>query len=344
VEHFAGLGWRVLAVSRRPPEVSAGVAYEHLPLDLLDGYACRAAGARFEPVTHIVYAALQEKPGLVAGWRDREQMQTNLAMMRNLMDPLLERAGDLRHVSIFQGTKAYGVHLHPVELPLRENRPRDRHENFYWLHEDFIRERAAGADWTFTIWRPQVIYGGAIGAAMNLIPVLGVYAAICRELGLPFACPGEQRNVGEAVDADLIAEALAWAADAPGAKNETFNISNGDAMIWCFVWPVIAESVGLQPAFGAPLSLAEFLPKHAETWDRIVAKHDLRRIPLMQILGESHHYADILMRNGPPEQSGVNLVSTIKLRAAGFAGCIDTEAMFRKWLRLISERRIIPKL
>ena len=36
-------------------------------------------------VTHVVYAAVYEKPGLIAGWRDQEQMDTNLAMLRNLM-------------------------------------------------------------------------------------------------------------------------------------------------------------------------------------------------------------------------------------------------------------------
>jgi hypothetical protein len=37
------------------------------------------------------------------------------------------------------------------------------------------------------------------------------------------------------------------------------------------------------------------------------------------------------------------LVSTIKLRQAGFGDCIDTEAMFRKWLARLVERRILPR-
>ncbi len=50
-------------------------------------------------------------------------MQTNLAMMRNLMDPLLERAAGLRHVSVLQGTKAYGAHVHRLKVPAREDSP-----------------------------------------------------------------------------------------------------------------------------------------------------------------------------------------------------------------------------
>ena len=226
IEHFAQLpGWKVIGVSRRPADVSPDVAYEHVAVDLTDPAACRAAAERFAGVTHVVYAALFEKPGLVPGWREQDQMQTNLAMMRNLMDPLLAAAKGLAHVSVLQGTKAYGVHVHPIRIPCRENRPRDQHENFYWLQEDYIRAAQKGSDWSFTILRPQVVFGGATGVAMNLIPIIGAYAAICRELGRTFACPATIPGVLEAVDADLIARALAWAAEAPNARGETFNIS-----------------------------------------------------------------------------------------------------------------------
>jgi len=92
----------------------------------------------------------------------------------------------------------------------------------------------------------------------------------------------------EAVDADLIAEALAWAADAPPARNQTFNITNGDVYVWENVWPAIAESLGLEPAFGRPVRLSEFLPAHAEVWDRIVASHGLKPIRMAELVGESH--------------------------------------------------------
>jgi nucleoside-diphosphate-sugar epimerase len=343
VEHFASLpDWRVIGLSRRAPDVSPGAVFEHLALDLNDTAACRAAAAGFSEVTQLVYAALFEKPGLVAGWYEADQMATNLAMMRNLMDPLLATAHGLRHVSVLQGTKAYGAHVHRIAVPARENRPRDPHDNFYWLQEDYIRGVQAGAGWTFTIWRPQVVFGGALGVAMNLIPVIGAYAAICRETGLPFYCPGEQDNIIEAVDSDLIARALAWAAEAPSARGETFNITNGDVMVWKNVWPAIAAAVGLEPAFGAPLSLSAFLPAHAEVWDRIVARHNLRRIAMPALLGESHHYADLLFSWGARTAPASTLVSTIKLRQAGFGDCEDTEVMFAKWLRRLADRGVLP--
>ena len=44
--------------------------------------------------------------------------------------------------------------------------------------------------------------------------------------------------------------------------------------------------------------VAEWLPAHADVWDRIVAREGLRPIPLLKFLGESHHYIDALTRPG----------------------------------------------
>jgi nucleoside-diphosphate-sugar epimerase len=342
--HFASLpGWRVIGVSRRAADPAPSANYEHVCLDLTDAAACRAADERLAGVTQVAYAALFEKPGLVPGWFEQDQMQTNLAMMRNLMDPLIERASGLRHVSFLQGTKAYGAHVHRLKVPAREDQARDPHDNFYWLQEDYIRGRRAGAAWTFTIWRPQVVFGQALGVAMNLIPIIGVYGAICRELGRPFVCPGEHGHVIEAVDADLIARALAWAAEAPAAADQIFNITNGDVFVWENVWPAIAGALGLEPASGDEVRLSRFLPDHADVWDHIREKHGLKAPPMDRLVGESHHYADFLFALGAAGPIPPALVSTIKLRQAGFGDCVDTEAMFRRHLARMAERGVLPK-
>ena len=76
----------VIAVSRRAPDNTHGVRF--LPLDLTDAVACEQLAASLPGVTHLVYAALYERPGLVAGWQEREQIETNDRMLRNLLDPL----------------------------------------------------------------------------------------------------------------------------------------------------------------------------------------------------------------------------------------------------------------
>ncbi|MEZ5257823.1 MAG: NAD-dependent epimerase/dehydratase family protein [Ilumatobacteraceae bacterium] len=172
VERFLADGAEVIAVSRRAPEVTPSPRLRHLPLDLRDADACRAAAPSFAEVTHVVYAAVYEMPGLVPGWTDPHQMSVNLQMLTNVLDAVA--ASPVRHLSLLQGTKAYGAHLHPIRVPARESEPRDAHENFYWLHEDLVRERSAREGWSFTIWRLQLIVGPNHGVVMNIPPVIGV--------------------------------------------------------------------------------------------------------------------------------------------------------------------------
>lgn len=340
-----GDDWNVVALSRRPPAAAGGRGYEHLALDLMDPDGCANALRRHADVTHVVYAALFEKAGLVKGWRDQEQMQTNLAMLRNLLGALDAAGCRIEHVSLLQGTKAYGAHIHPIAVPARESWPRDPHDNFYWLQEDFLRETSKTRGFGFTIWRPQIVFGDVVGVAMNIIPVIGAYAAICREEGLPFAFPGGPPTLLEAIDARLLGRALRWAAGAPSARNETFNITNGDVFVWQNVWPSIARTFGLEAAVGPRVKLGEHMPEKAGAWKKVAARHGLAIDDLSALLGESHHYADFTFgtyarsENPPPV-----LVSTVKLRQAGFGDCIDTEDMFRDCFASLADRRIIPPL
>ena len=188
VEHFASrttgtwLGFHAVSLTD-----STGA--EVISVDLTDTARCAEVFGRMSDVTHLIYAALYEKPGLVEGWFQKDQMETNLAMLDNLFSPLEAVAQDLQHVSLLQGTKAYGVHIEPFPVPARERWPRHQHENFYFLQEDYLRERQPGKNWHWTVWRPQLILGQSLGSNMNVIPALGVYAALGREAGLPLSFP-----------------------------------------------------------------------------------------------------------------------------------------------------------
>jgi nucleoside-diphosphate-sugar epimerase len=342
VERFLDEGYDVIAVSRRVPEVRGAGPWRHVDVDLRDPAACAAAAAGFADVTHVVYAAVFELPGLVAGWRERDQMDTNLAMLRNLLDPLAAAATGLRHVSLLQGTKAYGAHVHPIPIPARERFPRDRHENFYWLQEDHIRARSDAQGWAFSIWRPQLVVGPNHGVVMNLPPIIGAFAAICRAEGRPFGFPGGASWVWECVDTRLVADALVWGATSPNAAGETFNLTNGEVFEWRALWPSFAETFGLEAAPDEPVSLAELLPAKAELWDRIVAEHGLRPIRMADLLGESHHYADVCFAFGATEPPPPTFVSTVKVKQAGFGGVWDTEESFRHWHQDLIDRRVIP--
>jgi nucleoside-diphosphate-sugar epimerase len=332
----------VVALSRRTPPSADGRRVRHLPLDLTDEAACRGALTQLADVTHLVFAAVAEQPGLVAGWRDAAQMQLNLAMLRNLLDPLSE-GGRLEHVTLLQGAKAYGGHAgRQAPIPAREAAPRDAHENFYWLQEDHLRARAAERGFAWTIFRPAVVIGAAFGAAMNPLLPLGAYAALRRAEGLPFGYPGGAAQISEIVGADLLAEAFLWAADAPAARGETFNITNGDVFSWRDAWPALARAFGVDLGPDEPTSLASWLGERAALWDVVAAREGLQPIGLAAFLGESHHYADILLRRDAETIGRPTLLSTVKLRQAGFGGCRDSEESLGRWVRELQLRRLLP--
>jgi len=286
------------------------------------------------------------------GWVDPAMIERNGQMLRHLFEPLSRAAGGLRHVSLLHGTKAYGLH-HPsigmrgAHIPLREREPRVEHPNFYWVQEDYLRAKQQGASWGLTMFRPTVIYGGALGNNMNPLPAIAAYAALQREAGRPLDFPGrgDQPSVREAVDADLVAEALAWAATAPGVDGEAYNLTNGDVFLWEHVWPAIAETLGMAVGEQRPRSLAEELPRRDAEWAAIVEKYGLdapRRI--LDFVGyNSLVYAD-LMLSAESRPAVPILNSTIKARQAGFTACRDTEDMFRTWFRRLQEARRIPPL
>ena len=57
----------------------------------------------------------------------------------------------------------------------------------------------------------------------------------------------------------------------------------------------------------------------------IVARHELKPHSLRQVVGDSFFYADALFNAGGTQPPPPSLLSTIKLREAGFAECVDTE-------------------
>ncbi|WP_422034100.1 NAD-dependent epimerase/dehydratase family protein [Reyranella sp.] len=344
LKHFAAVqGCDVVAVSRRKPGETYGARW--LPLDLTDSAACEALAPEFAGVTHLVYAALYERPGLVAGWQEEEQIRTNDLMLRNLMTPLERASSGLRHVALLQGTKAYGVHVHPLAVPARENRS-EMHEqpNFYWNQERFLRERQQGKGWHWSILRPVLIVGDSVGSAMNVIPALGAYAAFMRKAGkTQLDYPGGVGRVARAVDADLLARAIAWSGEAAAARNEIFNVTNGDVFVWPNVWPAVADALGFEAGDHVPLALdREIRPREAE-WAEICAEQGLKSGTLQEFVGLSFEYADYTMGYGRTEPGPAALVSTIKLMQAGFTEVMDTEAMFRKCFAQMQEKGLLPR-
>lgn len=340
VEHFASLpDWQVVGLSRRPlalPEPA-----RHVSLDLTDAAACRETMRGLADTTHLLYAALFEKPDLIAGWRDPEQMAVNQAMLRNILDALQASAPGLRHVTILQGTKAYGGHVEPAPVPCKERWPRHAHENFYWLQEDLLRERQPQGGWTFSILRPQIVLGYAVSSPMNIIAAIGAYAAVMRELGRPLAFPGGGRYINAASDSRMIARAAEFTATHEVAANETYNVVNGDMLVWHDIWGSIAARFGMAAGEPQPMKLADEMPRHEAAWARVVKKHGLKSVTLEGLIGSSWQFTDRAFAHGLDNPAD-SVLSGLKLRQHGLADCFDTEDAIHDWLQRMQQQQLLP--
>lgn len=340
-QHFDNLpDWEVITLSRRVPDYNCHG--KHISLDLTRRDSCERVLGAIDDVTHVIYAALYERPDVVTGWSEPEHLMINDLMFKNFFDALEPSNAQLRHISIMQGAKAYAVHLRPITIPAKESWPRDSHPNFYWLQEDYIKEkRSPQKGWDFTIFRPHLVTGFAMGSPINMIAAIGAYAAIERSLGRHLTYPGGYPNVQQMSDVRLISQGFEWAAKSSSARNQTFNIANGDVVIWRDFFPIIAEVFGMRSGPDEARSLAAEMPEYGHVWDRIVDEHKLQNYSLEKLIGSSWQFADFVLGFG--KRPAPTVLSTLKVRKAGFQNCLDSEDSLRYWLKKLQDQRILPR-
>ena len=303
-------------------------------VNLLSAADVERAIAPLNDVTHIVFGAYIEKdtPG--------ERSEVNVAMLRNLLTVVERNAPGLKHVTLYQGGKAYGADLGPFKTPAREDDPRLMSPNFYYDQEDFLRAAQTGKKWSFSILRPEAVCGYGVGNPMNLTMVIAIYAAISKEMGLPLRFPGPQAAYDalyQVTSADILARAADWAGESPSAANEIFNITNGDYFRWKFMWPRIAKAFRMEVAEPVPMPLNVYMADKSPLWSKMTEKYGLEQIPYDHLV--SWKFGDFIFHSAFD-----NVSSTIKARKHGFHDCIDTEDMFTQFFDNLRTRRIIPPL
>lgn len=338
VEHFARAGYRTTAISRRKPFDLYGARF--LAVDLADRAACEAAFAGIADCTRIVFAAVDDQPDLVAGWLDQEHADRNGLMLRNMVDIVSRTSPGLSHVTILQGPKAYGAHVRPIRPDSREIRDDDRTiPNFYWPQQDYLAERGAECGWSWTIFRPSMVVGEAIGGHANPVGAIGVYAALQKARGEPLHFPATGSMWYEATDTELMARAIDWAGTSPAAANRAFNITNGEIFALRDLWPDIARALDIEPGEDRPQHFRETMPPRAAEWDAIRARQGLRAPAMDEMLRQSWEFLDFVFldRPGPPI-----LTSTVALRQAGFHETMYTDEMFAKWFARYRADRLLP--
>ena len=331
IQHLdAAPGWRAIGVSRRKPDYPTGAA--HVSVDLTDKADCKAKLGALGGVTHMLYAAYTDRPTWAA------QCAPNALMLENVLDGIEAGGGALQRIVLMQGTKYYGSHLGPFKTPALESDPRHMPPNFYFDQQDLLMERQQGAGWSWTCLRPHTVCGFAVGMPMNLVAVIGVYAAISKELGLPLRFPGTEacyRAVFQVTDADLLARATLWAADAPAAANEAFNITNGDFFRWQHLWPGFAQCFGMDCGPPQAIRLADFMADKEPLWRKMVKKYHLAETPFAQ--AAHWPFGDYIFN-----QHWDIMSDTLKARQAGFPDCEPSAPMFHRLFAELRERRFIP--
>lgn len=326
--------WNVVGLSRRTGPPAERV--RHVSVDLLDPEDAAAKLAGLRDTTHVFYCAFQAGGGEAAGYA--ANVAPNLDMLVNAVGAIDRAAPRLERVVLVTGTKYYGSHLGPFRTPAREDDPRHLGPNYYFDQIDWLAGFQRGKRWTWTELRPQTLCGFAPGTPMSILPVIAVYAAISKALGLPLRFPGKPgayRSIYQVTESAHMANAALWAATGPRCANQAYNITNGDYFRWCNLWPRIAEVFEMPWGEPQAISLVAHMADKAPLWDALVREHDLQPYRFDEIV--AWPFGDYVFGCDWDVMSSVT-----KSRLHGFHDVVDSEEMFVRLLARFRAGRIVP--
>ncbi|XKK38967.1 hypothetical protein HFP72_31840 [Nocardiopsis sp. ARC36] len=175
---------------------------------------------------------------------------------------------------------------------------------------------------------------------MNIGQTLAAQAALCRAEGRPFVFPGNEvqwNGVTDMTDAGLLARQMLWAATADGLPSQAYNTANGDVFRWRWMWPRIAERLGVEPRGYAdrPRPLEEQMAGKADAWRLLAEREGLVEADLTRVASWWHTDSDL---NRPLEC----FTDMTRSRSAGFTDYADTLTCFTDLFDTLREERVIP--
>ena len=333
--HLAQQGWSVYGLARKP---TASDSVQPVAANLLDPAALATALEGIRP-THVYITTWMRQP------TEAENIKVNGTMVRNLLDAV-SKAKSVEHVGLVTGLKHY---LGPFEsygkgqmppTPFREEQGRLDVENFYYAQEDELFAAAGREGFGWSVHRPHTIIGYAVGNAMNMGVTLAAYATLCRETGRPFLFPGsaaQWNGLTDMTDARLLARHLLWAGTTAAARDQAFNVVNGDIFRWSWMWERIATWFEIPaapfPGEGTPLELQ--LADAAPLWAEIAGKYELAEPDLNTLISPWHTDADL----GRPIEVMTDMGKSRKL---GFLDYQATDDSFFDLFIRLRETRLIP--
>jgi nucleoside-diphosphate-sugar epimerase len=327
--------WTIYGLARRPGQRERIIP---IAVDLQDAAAVRTSLKDVKP-THIFLATWLRQP------TEAENIRVNAGMVHNVLDAV-SRAESVQHVALVTGLKhylgpfeAYGKGILPT-TPFREEQERLDVENFYYAQEDEVFAAASRDGYGWSIHRPHTIIGYAVGNAMNMGTTLAVYASICKEMGKPMQFPGSSvqwKSLTDMTDARLLAKHLLWAATTPSARDQAFNVVNGDVFRWNWMWNRLAAWFGVDAAEleGEGIPLEKQLADVAPIWKQIATKYGLAEDDLNVLASAWHTDADL----GRPIEVVTDMSKSRKL---GFTGYHPTEESFFELFEKLRQDQLIP--
>ena len=330
VQNLAERNYGKIIAASRHPETDLPSNALPFPIDLM----CQGQinETVLESVTRMVYCAYTDAPT----WK--AQRAPNIALFDAALDLVEIACPHLKHITLLQGTKAYGSHLGPFKTPAKETDPRIAEGVFYYDQHDSLIKRSKSRNWSWTVLRPHVVIGPARRSPLNLMAVLGVYASLMKSMKQPLAFPGPPRAfeaIYQATDSKLLSNAINWSGDATVAANQIFNVTNGDYFRWRNLWPRIASVFGLDAADPNPQSLVETMADVAPVWKDLAVKHGLIVENLSALVSWS--FADYVFGTTWDVMS-----DTLKIRNAGFVECVDSDQIILKRIKELRDLKILP--
>ncbi|KFF17463.1 SDR family oxidoreductase [Chryseobacterium sp. JM1] len=336
-EELISQGWTVYGLSRN----TNNNIPELLPVkaDLLDIDSLNSALDGISP-THVYFTTWMRND------TEEENIRVNSALVRNLLDVLAPKKS-VKHVALVTGLKhylgpfeAYAKEGKLPETPVREEHPRLLLPNFYYAQEDEVYKASERDGFTWSIHRPHTVIGYAVGNLMNMGTTLAAYASICKEKGQKMIWPGsaEQWNgVSDVTDARILAQQLVWASTTESAKNQAFNIVNGDVFRWKWLWKRLADWFGIEAEDfdGTVRPLENVLNHEGETWKEIAKKYGLKENNLDRLASAWHTDLDL----GRPLEVMSDMAKSRKL---GFTAYQNTEDSFTELFEKLKAERLIP--
>ncbi|KAJ6730130.1 3-OXO-DELTA(45)-STEROID 5-BETA-REDUCTASE-LIKE [Salix viminalis] len=236
-------------------------------------------------------------------------------MFRNVLQAVIPNAPNLKHVCLQTGLKHYVGpfelvgKIEPHDTPYTEDLPRLSATQFLLR---FGRHFARGSG------KERGIDLGCLYYSLGTESVWNAYSI--------------------ASDADLIAEQEIWAAVDPNARNEAFNIHNGDLFKWKHLWKILAEQFGIEkyglPESGKKVSLTELMKDKGAVWEKIVKDNQLLPNKLEEV--GVWWFADFVL-------GAESIISCMnKSKEHGFLGFRNSKNSLLSWVDKLKAHKIVP--